>query len=68
MAKSLTELEWLQVFDARCLSKQGKPLTVQQSRLCDRAFRTDRKRYAALDVDVFNATVPFGSNVRWPKS
>lgn len=65
--KSLTELEWIQVFDARCLSKQGKTLTVQQSRLCDRAFRTDRKRYGELDVDVFNATVPFASPVRRTK-
>jgi len=31
------------------------------------AWKSDRKRYSAMESDVFNATVPFGSMVRWRK-
>lgn len=63
--KSLTESDWSKVFKARCQSKQGRPVSEEERRLVDVAFETDQARYAAMDKDVFNATVPFGSTVRW---
>lgn len=64
----LSEADWVKVFEARCLSKRGLPLSVEQRALVDAAFVSDLKRYTELDDDVFNATVPFGSNVRRSKS
>lgn len=63
--KKLTKDEWSKVFTARCKSKQGQSLTKEERELVDRAWNTDKKRYSAMEADVFNATVPFGSNVRW---
>jgi hypothetical protein len=63
--KTLTEADWAAVFAARCQDKQGRPLSKEERALCAATFESDRDRYAALDGDVFNATVPFGSNARW---
>jgi hypothetical protein len=60
----LTETEWQAVFKGRCNSKRGQLNTPEVQALIERAFRENRKRYGEMDVDVFNATVPFGSNVR----
>jgi len=60
----LTELEWLAVFRVRCKSKQGQTLSIADHALIDRAFVEDRKRYAAMDADVFDATVPVGSTAK----
>lgn len=63
----LTEAEWAIVFRARCKSKEGRgdTITKEERKLVDRAYKEDPDRYGAMDADVFNATVPFGSNVRW---
>ena len=61
----LTEAEWSQVFALRCRTKQGQRISDEERALVDRAYRTDEKRYAALEPEVFNATVPFGSSARW---
>lgn len=61
----LTDEDWLKVFELRCKSKRGERLSGAEQRLVERAFRADETRYAALEPDVFDATVPFGSNVRW---
>lgn len=63
-ASDLTELEWEAVFRARCKSKQGQTLSDTERTIVDRAYTNNRKRYAAMERDVFNATVPFGSNAR----
>lgn len=60
----LTEDEWNKVFVARCQSKQGRSVSDEERALCLHAYRTDPKRYRSTEKDVFNATVPFGSNVR----
>lgn len=65
--KKLTEAEWNKVFTARCKSKQGQPLSEEERDLVDVAYKTNPKRYSALEPAVFNATVPFGSSVRWRK-
>jgi hypothetical protein len=62
--KSLTEGEWRKVFAARCKSKQGQELSKEERNLVDAAYKADGQRYGAMDIDVFNATVPFGSTVR----
>jgi hypothetical protein len=62
--KKLSDDDWARVFAVRCLSKDGKPISKADRRLCDAAFDGDEARYTAMDKDVFNATVPFGSNVR----
>jgi hypothetical protein len=61
----LTESEWRKVFAARCQTKQGRSISAEERALVDRAFETDPERYGAMDGDVFNATVPFGSTARW---
>ena len=63
----LTEAEWRKVFVARCKSKEGRERTEEERKLLNRAYKEDPKRYGAMEADVFNATVPFGSNVRWGK-
>jgi hypothetical protein len=62
--RRLTELEWCQVFEARCKSKKGETLSDVLRQLVDAAYKTDRKRYKEMERDVFNATVPFGSTRR----
>jgi hypothetical protein len=60
----LTEDEWSRVFKSRCRTKQGLQISESEHDLVDAAWKSDRKRYKLMDRDVFNATVPFGSNVR----
>ena len=63
--RRLTEGEWRRVFSARCRSKQGHPLTPEEQSLVEAAFRSDRERYTAMEPEVFDATVPYGSSTRW---
>lgn len=62
----LTEDEWRLVFEARCRSKQGIPLSADVRALCERAYSLDPERYSAMNADVFEATRPFGSSARHP--
>jgi hypothetical protein len=62
---TLTDAEWAQVFAARCKSKQGQPVSAEERRLLDIAFENYPERYRAMEREVFNATVPFGSSARW---
>jgi hypothetical protein len=63
--KQLSEQDWVKVFASRCQTKQGRrPISAAERDLVNAAYKSDRKRYAAMEKDVFNATVPFGSNVR----
>lgn len=63
--KKLTEAEWNKVFHLRCRSKEGRELSKEDRALVDAAWRENPERYANMDADVFDATVPFGSSVRW---
>lgn len=65
--KKLTEEEWRRVFQLRCRAKQGQAIAKEDLALIAAAFRDDLERYSAMEVDVFNATVPFGSTVRRTK-
>jgi hypothetical protein len=60
----LTDEQWREVFRLRCESKRGGRLNVSEQELVERAFKEDRGRYAAMEPDVFDATVPFGSTAR----
>ncbi len=62
--RRLTESDWRTVFQLKCKSKRGETLSKQELALCMAALREDEDRYSDLEVDVFNATVPFESNVR----
>lgn len=62
--RKLTEAEWSDVFQICCRAKQGLPLSKADRVLIDAAFNEDPDRYAKMELDVFDATVPFGSNVR----
>jgi len=55
------------VFQLRCRSKQGQDVSQEDLALVYAAFHEDLERYSAMEVDVFNATVPFGSSVRRTK-
>lgn len=65
--RTLTEDEWRQVFQLRCKSKRGESLSKEERRLVDDAWKSDEKRYSAMEPDVFDATVPFGSAARWKR-
>lgn len=65
--KPLTETEWLKVFRTRCKSKRGETLTPDEHVLIEKAFKQDQTRYAAMEPDVFDATVPVGSNAKWQR-
>lgn len=65
---SLTESEWTKVFALRCRSKRGEHLSDEDRSLVDAAFASDEKRYAEMEPDVFDATVPFGSTARTRRS
>lgn len=67
MKNKLTEEQWSEVFRLRCRSKEGKELSEQDRALVNQAFNENKDRYAALEPDVFDATVPFGSSKRWPR-
>lgn len=58
------EINWSKVFDVRCRSKRGERLTPEEQEFCRRAYEADPKRYAAMNADVFNETVPAGSTAR----
>jgi len=60
----LTEWEWTKVFNLRCRTKRGESITDEERALVEAAFASDRKRYAAMGPDVFDATVPAGSTAR----
>ncbi len=64
MKSRLTEAEWARVFDLRCRSKRGEMLPREEHALCVAAFEEDSKRYAALNRAVFEATAPFGAQVK----
>jgi hypothetical protein len=66
--RELNAHEWRQVFEARCLSKRGLPVSPEQQALVDLAYKSDPDRYGKLDPDVFDATVPFGSGARARRS
>ncbi len=63
----LTEAEWREVFQLRCRSKQGLDLSKEGRALVDAAYNEDPERYGALEPDVFDATVPFGSTTQWKR-
>lgn len=65
--RTLTEAEWARVFRIQCKTKQGQAVTDEDNELIKAAFSSDQKRYGDMADDVFNATVPFGSNVRREK-
>ena len=60
----LTEPDWQRVLLIRCMSKQGLPISKNDQNLCQRAFREDGERYSQMEKEVFNRTVPFGSNAK----
>jgi len=63
--KTLTEEQWRTVFELRCRSKRGQRLAAVEQALVDAAYRQNRRRYGAMEADVFDATVPFGSQARY---
>jgi hypothetical protein len=48
----------------RCRSKSGSNLSPEELDLCQAALADDPDRYSAMNSDVFDATVPFGSNAK----
>jgi len=61
----LTEAEWNEVFEIRCLTKKGLPITESQQQLIQRAFESDPERYKELNAPVFDATLPVGSQAKY---
>lgn len=63
-AGRITEQQWHEIFLIRCRSKRGQGISAVEQKLCTRAWKEDPDRYEDVEVEVFNATVPFGSNVK----
>lgn len=61
---TLTDERWRLVFRLRCKSKSGDALGPKEMSLIRRAAESDPDRYHAMEADVFDATVPFGSNAK----
>ncbi len=61
----MTKEQWAEVFHIRCRSKRGESVALAEHDLCTRAFKDDEERYRKMEADVFDATVPFGSQARW---
>lgn len=60
----LSDAEWRAVFQLRCKSKSGSLLSKAEQALVEAACQEDETRYGDMAIDVFNATVPFGSKTR----
>ena len=60
----LSAAEWRDVFQLRCKSKSGGTLSTADRALVEAACQEDETRYCDMEIDVFNATVPFGSGAR----
>jgi hypothetical protein len=63
----LSDAEWRDVFELRCKSKSGDALSKAEQALVEAAYQEDETRYGDMEIDVFNATVPFGSRTRREK-
>lgn len=50
--------------DLRKRSKKGEHLSPEDMKFCAKMFKQYEEWYAATEKNVFNETVPFGSNVR----
>ena len=61
LRKTLNEQDWIKVFEIRCRSKRGQALSMEDCALVDDAYEIDPTRYEAMEPDVFDETVPFGS-------
>ena len=48
----------------RMASKRGQYVSSEDMKFCTRLWKKYPDWYASTEADVFNATVPFGSNVR----
>lgn len=57
----LSDAEWRDVFQLRCKSKSGDSLSKAEQALVEAAYQEDETRYGDMEIDVFNATVLFGS-------
>lgn len=64
MTRKLTASEWRRISDYRIRGKRGEYLSPEELHLCERAMREDLTRYNEIGNDAFDATVPFGSNVK----
>lgn len=64
---TLDEHEWRKVFELRCKSKRGHGLSENEQALVERAYRADPARYAAMNGEVFQATLPFGADGLKPR-
>lgn len=59
------EIDWYKVYNIRIKCKgTGYIPNKDEIDLLESAYFHDPSRYKKMDKDIFNATVPFGSNVR----
>ena len=50
--------------EIRCRSKTGRETTKEEHRLCLKMLHKYPNWYSETERDIFNRTVPFGSNVK----
>lgn len=61
----LTESDWARVLRIRIKSKRGESLSDEDRTLITAAHKSDPNRYKAFDREIFEATLPAGSSVKW---
>lgn len=49
-------------FEIRCRSKEGKHVSEDEHRFCEKMWKEFPEWYSKQEREVFNATVPVGSN------
>jgi hypothetical protein len=61
MGEKMTLEEKRRVFDIKCRSKRGLPVTKAESRFCEKMFQLHQDEYGDDEKEVFLATKPFGA-------
>lgn len=53
-------------FRIRCRSKRGETMSREDSKFCTQMYKKFTEWYGAIEANIFNATVPFGSQAKHP--
>jgi len=57
----MNELDKQKTFDLRCKAKSVGKLTQKEHNYLRKMWEKYPKEYSAMDMDIFNATKPFGA-------
>ena len=58
----MTYSERDRLFSIKCRSKQGRYISRDDTKFCEKMLKLYPTEYKAMEVEVFESTKPFGSN------